>query len=113
LDGVAELDSGLGADVASLGGAFSADGVGFVGEGVDAGGVDPAIVEIEKCADGDGEVEGFIGPAELTEGSHVVGRDSGGIVVHFVDEAEQGLVFVVERGGFEIVYYAFDQFGIA
>ena len=75
-------------------------------------GIDPAIVEIEERADGDGEVDGFVGPADLTERGHIVGCDARGIVVDLVDEAEQGLVLLVERRGFEIVDDAFDEFVI-
>jgi hypothetical protein len=80
-------------DVAVLGGSFAAFAVGFVGQGVDAGCVDPAVVEIEQRADGDGVVDGIVGPADRVERLHVSGADVGGIAVHLRHETEQGFFF--------------------
>ncbi len=97
------------ADVAVDGGSFAAFAVGFLGHGVDAGGVDPTVIEIEEGADGDGVVYGVVGPTYFVKGLHVVGAHGGGIVVDLPDEAQQGFLFLGESGGFQVAEYALDQ----
>jgi hypothetical protein len=81
-------------------GSFASLPVGFVGEGVHTAGVDPAVVEVEEGADGDGEVYGFIVPPRGVEGLHVSGGDARRIVIDLGDEPKEGFVSVVERGRF-------------
>ena len=73
---------------------MAAGAMGFVGEGMDAGGIDPAVIEIEEGADGDGVVDLFVGPADGVEGEHVVGGDGRGGGVDLVEEAEEGFLGV-------------------
>lgn len=84
------------------GGALAAGAVGFVGEGLDAGRIDPAVVEVEQGADGDGVVDLLVGPAGGVEGDHVVGGDGRGVRVDLVDEAEEGFFGVGEGRVFEV-----------
>lgn len=82
----------------------------ILGESVYAGDIDPTIVEIEQRAGGDREVDGFVGPSDRVQRPHVFSRDPGRVVVHFADEAEQGLVLFVEAEGFQIAEHAPNQF---
>jgi len=70
----------------------------------------PAIVEIEQGAGGDREIDRFVVPAGGVERFHVIRCDPGRIVVNFVDETKQRLVFVVEAGVFEVSQHAPHQF---
>ena len=81
---------------------MAAGAMGFVGEGVDAGGIDPAVIEVEEGADGDGVVDLFVGPAGGVEGSDVGGGDGGGGGIDLVEEAEEGFLGFGEGGGFEV-----------
>ena len=76
--------------------------VGLIAQRVDAGSVDPAVVEIEKGAHGNGEVQLFVGPASRPDGVEIGGGDSRRIMVHHVDEPEERLVAIVEPAGFDI-----------
>jgi len=96
-----------------LSGTFSADTVCLVGERVDPAGIDPAIVEVEQGANGDGEINGVILPAHGVERLDVSRLDAGRVVVHFGDEAEEGFVLCVEFGVFQIAQDPPDQFFIA
>ena len=49
------LNVGSGPHVTVNGGSFTAFAVGFFGHGMDSGGVDPAVIEVEQGADGYGE----------------------------------------------------------
>jgi len=87
----------LTAHVAVEGASFSALAMGLIGERVNSACVDPAVVEVEQGADGDGEVDPFVGPAGGVEELHIFRRDAGRVAVDLVDEAEQRFVFVVKR----------------
>jgi hypothetical protein len=91
------------------GGPFASLAVGRIGEGMHAGGVDPAVIEVEEGADGDGEIDGFIVPPRGVEGLHVFGGDARRILIDLGDEAEEGFVLVVERGRFEVAQDALDE----
>jgi hypothetical protein len=80
--------------------------MGFIGESVHSGSVDPPVVEIEQGTDGDGVVDGFVVPSGSVERLHVVRRDAGRMQIHFRDETEEGLFVVGEGGCFEIAEYA-------
>ena len=94
-------------------GALAADAVGFIGESVHAAGVDPAIVEIEHGADGDGEIDSVVLPTHCVERQHIFGRDARRVAIHFIDEAEEGFMLLVKPGGFEIAEHAPDQVFVA
>ncbi len=92
------------------GGALAAGAVGFVREGVDAGGVDPAVIEVEEGTDGDGVVDLLVGPAGGVEGYHVGGGDGMGGGVDLVEEAEEGFLGGGKGGGFEVGEDGLDGF---
>lgn len=79
---------------------------------MDAGGINPAVVEVEEGADGDGVVDLLVGPAGLVQGGHVFGGDVGGIVIHFVEEAKEDFLGGRQGGGFEVREDGFDESGI-
>jgi len=99
----------LAAGVAMLGGPLSAHAVGFIGKRVHAAGVDPAIVEVEHGANRYRQVDGVVLPANGVQRLHIFGGDAGRIMVHLVDETEQGFVFFVQLGGFQIAQDTPDQ----
>jgi hypothetical protein len=76
--------------------------MGLFGEWVHTGGIDPTVIEIEKGADSEGEVNGVVVPALVMERDHIGGADTGRIAIDFGDEAEKGFVAAVERRGFEV-----------
>jgi len=80
------------------GGAFPTNAVRLVGQGVDSARVDPAVVEIEHGAYGDGEIDSVILPTNRMERLHIFRGDARGIVVYLVHETEQSLVFFIELG---------------
>jgi hypothetical protein len=84
------------------GGSLCSGAVGFIAHGMDAACVDPAVVEIEERADGDGVVDGFVGEAGGMQHVDVAGLDVDGIFVHFAHEAEESFVGLGEQGGFEV-----------
>src|SRR4051812_44767851 len=71
--------------------AFAAVAVSFGRHGVDAAAVDPAIVEIEKGAYGNGVVDGFVVPAGTVEDLYIGIDDVPGLGIHLLDEAEERL----------------------
>jgi hypothetical protein len=97
------------AGVAVRGDAFSALPVRLVRKRMHAAGIDPAIVEVEKGADRDGEVDGFVVPACLVQRLHVFGCNPRRVVIYLYDEAEQGFVLIVERRAFEVAQGGPDQ----
>src|SRR5579875_111220 len=46
-----------------------------------AGGVDPAVIEIEQGADGDGEIELFVRPSQMMQRLDVIGCDPGRVMI--------------------------------
>jgi hypothetical protein len=69
---------------------------------MNAGGIDPAIVEIEQCANIDGVVDGFFRPAGLQYGGNVVRADRWRLAIHFHHEAEQRLFGIGDGRGLQI-----------
>jgi hypothetical protein len=51
--------------------------------------VDPTVIEIEQSADGNGVVEGFVGPAGLPHFLHVFGEDLIGLFVDLLYKLEE------------------------
>lgn len=81
-----------------LSGAFSAFPMRVVGECVNPGGVDPAIVKVEQCADSDGEIDRLVGPTVFIQPPHVVRCNVGRIPIDFRNEPEQRLVLLIKLG---------------
>jgi hypothetical protein len=81
----------------------------FIGKWVDPGGIDPAVVEVEEGADGDGVPDLFVVPTLLVERDHVGGTDVGRMVIDLVDEAEHGFLAVTEGRGIEVSEDGFDE----
>lgn len=59
-----------------------------------AASVNPAIVEVEKRADGNRVIDGFVCPADTMEKLYIFGPDLGGLLVHLRHESEQGFLFL-------------------
>jgi hypothetical protein len=102
-------DDSLFADVSSGCTPFASSAVRFLGKWVDPGGIDPAVVEVEEGADGDGVPDLFVVPTLLVERDHVGGTNVGRIVIDLVDEAEHGFLAVVEGRGIEVSEDGFDE----
>jgi hypothetical protein len=83
--------------------------MGLVAEGGDSSGVDPAVVEVEEGADGDGVVDRFVRPARGVQGLHVVGGDLGRFAIDAVNEAKERLFVLGERRGLEIAKHGVDE----
>ena len=79
-------------DVAGTGGPQPALTVRLIGKRVYSTRIDPAIVEVEQCAHGDGIVNSFVIPAHRVQGLHVLGGNLGRVVIHFVDKAKERLL---------------------
>ena len=71
------------------GGAFGAHRVSLITHGMNATGVDPAIVKIEERADRDGVVNRLVSVADLVEGLDIGGLDGGRVAIHLLDEAHK------------------------
>lgn len=84
--------------------------MGLLREGVDSAGIDPAIVEIEECANGDGEINGLVVPALCVQWLHVASRNIGRIVIDFINKAQQRFIFIIQPTCLQIVENALDQF---
>lgn len=68
----------------------------LIGHGMNAGRVDPAIVEIEQRADRNGIVQLFIGPSRRADRVDIAIRYARRVVVHAIDEAEQRFLGIGE-----------------
>ncbi len=70
---------------------------GFVASGrhvVDTRRVDPDVVEVEESADGDGVVEGVVGPPRGPGALEILTSDLRRLAVHRVDEREERFLLV-------------------
>lgn len=74
----------------------------LLGHRLHAGGVDPAIVEIEQAADHDRVVDGLVGPASLMKAVYVGLLDRRTVTVHHLDVGEQHFFCIGDRRGPEI-----------
>jgi hypothetical protein len=92
--------------------ALAAGTMRLIGERVDAGGVDPSIVEIEQRAHSDGEVQLLIAPPALANVIQIGFEDGRRLVIYLVDEPEQRLVPLVETRRFDIPKHVMDEFVI-
>src|SRR5262245_29622251 len=68
----------------------------LVAQGVDAGRIDPPVVEIEERTDGNGEIELLVRPASRPHAVEIPRRNGRRLVVHLVDEPEERPVTFVE-----------------
>ena len=96
------MHAGLLANVSVLGRSVGELQVSGVTHGVDSRGVDPAIIEVKERADRDGEVDSLVSPSHIAQGRHVFRGDARRVVIHFGDKAQEGLVFLRQRRGFQI-----------
>jgi len=94
--------AGLLANVSVLGRSVGELQVSGVTHGVDSRGVDPAIIEVKERADRDREVNSLVSPSHFAQGRHVFRGDARRVVIHFADKAQEGLVFLRKRRGFQI-----------
>jgi len=79
------------------GGSLCSGRVCFIAQGMNAACIDPAIVEIEQCADGDRIVDCFIGEAGLVKCFDVGGLDGDGITIHLSDKAQESFLGLGEK----------------
>src|SRR5580698_4299626 len=89
--------------IAVLGDEFCARTVPFVREGGHACGGNPAIVKIEKRADGDGVEDGFVSVAEVAKLARILGSDGGEREGDLLHETKHGFFLGAEFGGVGIV----------
>ena len=82
----------------------------LVGQCVHAAGVDPSVVKVKQCACGDSEIDRFVIPTRIVQQCHILRPDAGRVIIHLVNKSEQGLVFFIQRGSFEIAKRTPDQF---
>ena len=87
--------------------------MGFITHRVDAARVDPPVVEIEQCADGNRIVDGLVGESSLVESRDVRGLNGNRIVVHLSDKVKQNFLRLGEQRCFDIGEHARHQLGVA
>jgi len=92
--------------------AFRAGAVRFVAHSVNAAGIDPPIVEIEKRADREGVVDGLVAEAHGVQSGDIRRTNGDGVLVHFANKTEQRLVGLVKLRRFQIGDNARYQFMI-
>jgi hypothetical protein len=85
----------------------------FIAHRVNAAGIDPTVIEVEKRADGDGVVDGFIGITGSLKNLDVGRPNCDRILIHLPYEAKERLLRMGEQGCFDIGQDACDQFVIA
>ena len=90
-------------------GALASFAMCFFGQRVNSGGIDPPVVEVEQCADGDREVDRFFVPADRVQRLHVVRRDVRRFRIHLSHETKQSFVFFLELRAFQVADRAVDQ----
>jgi len=83
--------------------------VGFIGHGVDAGRIHPAIVEVEQSANRNRIVNGFVGPAMLVQLDDVLAADAGGVTIGLIDKPQQRLFGGGQRSGIEVIQDGRDE----
>ena len=82
----------------------------FVAHRVDAAGVDPSIVEIEKRTDRERVINGLITVARIMQQSDIRRPDVDGILIDLSDKPEQRFFPIRESGRLEISDDAVYQF---
>lgn len=76
--------------------------------GLHAGGINPAVKEIEQTADHDGVINGFVGPAGLVEAVNVALLNRGTVAIDLLDVGEQGFFGVGDRRCLIVREYGID-----
>ena len=66
----------------------------FLTHGMNSAGIDPAIVEIEEGADGDGIVDGLVAVADGMQGIDIRGLDGDRFTIDLAYETEKGFLRV-------------------
>ncbi len=83
---------------------------------MDAGGVDPTVVEVEESTNGDGEIDRLIAPAVLVQQENIFGIDRRRMVVDLLHKAEKSLLLFRKRAILQILqdtryqFFASQQF---
>ena len=80
---------------------------------MDAGGIDPCVVEAEKRAYRDGVVDGCLVPSSGLHHVDVFLRDSIGLRVHLFEEPKEHLIPFIDRRGFVIFQHGLHETAIA
>jgi hypothetical protein len=75
-----------------------------------SGSINPPVIKIKQRANRDREINGVIGPTHRIQRLHIFSRDLRRIMVDFVNKPEQRLLFLPERGAFQIFQHAPHQF---
>ena len=96
-------------DVTGFRGSLAARAMCCFAESVDAAGIDPAVIEVEQRADGDGVIDCRVGPAGFMQGRDIRRTDVHGIAVDFVYKSEESLFGLRERRGFQVFDDSLDQ----
>lgn len=76
--------------------------MGFIGEGVDASGIDPAVVEVEEGDDGDRVVDLLVAPAGRVQRGDVGFVDLVGVGVYYIEEMEEEFLRCGQRGAIDV-----------
>src|SRR5262245_62057650 len=81
----------------------------LVGQRVYAACIHPAVVEVEQCADCDGEICRFVVPTGSVEFLDVLRLYFDFRTIHLLHKAEEGLMLVIQCGGFKFFKYVQNQ----
>ena len=73
-----------------------------------AGGVDPAVEEVEQAADHNGIVNGFVGPAGQVQTLDIGDLDGRAVAVDFLDVGQQRFFSFRDGRGAIVFEYGFD-----
>ncbi len=79
---------------------------------VDAGGIDPGVVEVEESAHRDGIVEGVICPARCPGALDILNSDLVRRTVHHLQKIEESPLLVRDRRGPMVREYRIDEISI-
>lgn len=69
---------------------------------MDAGGIDPAVIEVEEGDDGDGVVDLLVDPAGGVERGDVGLVDLMRVGVYFIEEVEEEFLWSGQRGAIDV-----------
>lgn len=80
-----------------------------VAHGMNAAGVDPAVVEIEQRTDGDRIIDGVIAEPDSVQSGDIVRLHGYRVFVHLADEAQHCLFWFRQRGSLDISEDSIDE----
>jgi len=89
--------------------AFGAHRMRFIAHGLNAAGIDPAIVKVEQGADGDGVVNDFVSVAGRMQEVDIGRADVHRFAIHFSHKPHERFFGLGEQRCFEIGEDAVDQ----